>query len=110
MDVPSAFATLDIRVGTVRHATRLANVRKVAYHLIVDFGESIGQRASAAQITELYEPHDLVGKQVLGVVNLPPKRMGPFTSEVLVLGVPDEAGRVVLVVPERAAPDGAKLF
>jgi len=110
MDPLAAFATLDVRVGTVIHAERLANVRKAAYELTVDFGDGIGRKQSAAQLTDLYKPDDLVGKQVLGVVNLPPKRIGPFTSEVLVLGVPDDSNRVILVVPEQTAPNGAKLF
>ncbi len=109
MDTLSAFETLDIRTGTVVSAKRLEGVRKAAYQLTIDFGGS-GTRQSVAQITDLYDPQQLVGTQVLAAVNLPSKRIGPFTSEVLVLGVPDSSGRVVLVVPERPAPNGAKLF
>jgi tRNA-binding protein len=109
MDTLNAFGTLDIRVGTVVDARRLEGVRKAAFELRIDFGPS-GTKQSAAQITDLYDPAQLVGKKVLAVVNLPPKRIGAFVSEALVLGVPDEAGRVVLAVPERPVPNGAKLF
>ncbi|MGB1658653.1 MAG: tRNA-binding protein, partial [Longimicrobiales bacterium] len=78
--------------------------------LEVDFGAEIGVRRSSAQITDLYEADELVGRQVLAVVNFPPKQIGPFISECLVTGVPDEDGRVVLVTPDRPAPNGTRLF
>ncbi len=110
MDPLEAFASLDVRVGTILEAERLAGLRKAAYKLIVDFGDDVGSKQSAAQITDLYEPADLVGRQVLAVVNLPPKRMGPFISEVLVLGVPDPEHRVILIAPDRPAANGKKMF
>ncbi|MDQ6780683.1 MAG: tRNA-binding protein [Candidatus Eremiobacteraeota bacterium] len=110
MDALTAFVTLDIRVGTIAHAERLTDIRKSAYALTIDFGPPVGFKRSAAQVTALYAEHELVGRQVLGVVNLPPKKIGAFVSEVLVLGVADESERVILLVPERKAPNGAKLF
>ncbi len=109
MDTATAFSTLDVRVGTVVSAQRLEGVRKAAYELKIDFGNA-GTKQAAAQIIDLYDAQQLVGRQVLGVVNLPPKQIGQFVSEVLVLGAADASGRVVLVVPERPVPNGAKLF
>src|SRR5712692_4844215 len=100
MDTLTAFGMLDIRVGTILSAQRLEGVRKAAYELKIDFGAS-GTKQSAAQIIDLYDSQQLVGRQVLAVVNLPPKHIGPFVSEALVLGAPDASGRVVLVVSER---------
>ena len=99
-----------MRVGTVLTAQPLMNVRKKSYQLTIDFGPEIGQKYSAAQITDLYEPGGLVGRQVVAVVNLPPKRIGPFTSDVLTLGAQDESGRVVLLTLERAVPNGMRVY
>lgn len=105
-----AFAAVELRVGRVVSARVFAEARKPAYVLEVDFGEAIGVRRSSAQITELYTPDELVGKLVVGVVNLPPKRIGPVMSECLITGFHDEGSRVVLCVPEGSVPLGAKLF
>ena len=113
-DTPTAtiedFARLDIRVGTVRAVDPFPDARKLAWKLTIDFGAEIGLKRSSAQITELYPPDALVGRQVLAVVNFPPRRIGPFLSEVLTLGVPDAAGNVVLLAPERAVPDGGRVY
>jgi tRNA-binding protein len=105
-----AFEQLDIRTGTVMSAEPLPGARKPAYKLFIDFGTSIGIKQSSVQITVRYAARSLVGKQVLAVVNFPPKRIAGFQSEVLVLGVPDEAGAVVLVRPDDPVANGAKLF
>jgi tRNA-binding protein len=105
-----AFSALDIRTGTVRSAEPLEGARKPAYRLTVDFGPAIGVKTSTAQITERYAPDALVGKQVLGVVNLPPKRVAGVTSEVLIVGVGDEDGAVILVAPDSRVADGARLY
>jgi tRNA-binding protein len=105
-----AFDTLDIRTGTVISAEPLAGARKPAYKLFIDFGTPIGIKQSSVQITVRYTAPSLVGKQVLAIVNFPPKRVAGFQSEVLVLGVPDDAGAVVLVGPDDAVANGAKLF
>lgn len=105
-----AFEILDVRVGTVLTANLLEGARKPAYRLAIDFGPELGTKQSSAQITVHYKPEDLVGTQILGVVNFPPKRIAGFTSEVLVLGVADERGAVILVRPGRPAPNGAKLY
>ena len=103
------FQRLDIRVGTVVAAEPFPEARKPAYKLRINFGPD-GVKASSAQLTELYRPEELVGRQVLAVVNLPLKRIAGFASQVLVLGVDDERGRVVLVTPERPVPDGRRLY
>jgi tRNA-binding protein len=106
----AAFAAVDVRAGTVVGAEPFPEARKPAYKLRVDFGPEIGIKRSSAQITELYRPEDLIGRQVAAVVNMPPRQIGPFMSEVLVLGFPDAEGRVVLAAIERSVPDGAKLY
>jgi tRNA-binding protein len=106
----AAFERVDVRAGTVETVEPLPNARKPAYALLIDFGESIGRKRSSAQITSLYAAEDLVGTQVLAVVNFPVKRIAGFDSEVLVLGAPDAQGRVVLVRPDAAVPNGARVF
>lgn len=102
------FAKLDIRVGRVVKAEVFPEARKPAYKLSIDFGP-LGIRTSSAQITKLYSPQDLLGRLVVAVVNFPPKRIGPFLSEVLVLGVMLPEGEVVLLMPERDVPVGSKI-
>tara|TARA_B100001057_G_C22128130_1_gene673438 strand:- start:136 stop:474 length:339 start_codon:yes stop_codon:yes gene_type:complete len=104
------FLTLDIRCGTIVVARPFPEARKPAVKLEIDFGTSVGRRKSSAQIVTHYQLDTLVGKQVLAVVNFPPRQIGPFMSEVLVLGLTDEDGEVVLVVPDNPVPDGAKLY
>ncbi|HYZ31261.1 MAG TPA: tRNA-binding protein [Crenalkalicoccus sp.] len=105
-----AFAAVEIRVGTVVDAQPFPEARNPAIKLWVDFGGAIGVRASSAQITVHYVPDRLIGRQVLAVVNFPPRQIGPFLSEVLVLGVPDEDGAVVLIRPDLKVPDGGRMF
>jgi tRNA-binding protein len=104
------FDKLDIRLGTVVDAKPFPEARKPAIQLWIDFGPEIGTKCSSAQLTVHYKPDQLIGRQVCAVVNFPPRRIGPFTSEVLTLGMPDANGAVVLIRPDFAAPDGAKLF
>ena len=104
------FLAVDIRVGTVVEATAFPEARKPAYKLKIDFGEEIGLKRSSAQITVHYEADELVGRQVAGVVNFPPRQIGPFMSEVLTLGFADANGDIVLVQPERGVPNGSRLF
>jgi tRNA-binding protein len=100
---------LDIRVGTVLRCEPFPEARKPAYKLWIDFGEGVGVKASSAGITDLYDAEGLVGRQVLGVVNFPPRQIGPFRSEVLTLGVYAESDVVVLVGPDRPVPNGSRL-
>ena len=104
------FMKLDIRVGRITAAEPFPEARKPAYRLVVDFGSEIGLRKSSAQITANYACADLVGRLALGVVNFPPRQIGPMRSEVLVLGVPDTAGEVVLIAPDGPVPLGARLY
>jgi tRNA-binding protein len=103
------FLRVDIRVGRIVEAEPFPEARKPALKLRIDFG-ALGVRRSSAQITRHYQPEALVGRLVLAVVNFPPRQIGPSRSEVLVLGVPDEDGEVVLVAPDRDAPLGGRLF
>ena len=102
------FMKLDIRVGTIVDAKVFAKARRPAYQLRVDFGEELGEKKSSAQITERYQPEDLIGKQVLAVVNFPPRQIADFMSEVLVLGTYSEGG-VVLITPDKCVQNGDKL-
>jgi tRNA-binding protein len=104
------FLAVDIRVGTIIAAEPFPQARKPALKLTVDFGAGLGTRKSSAQITQNYQPAALIGRQVAAVVNFPPRQIGKFMSEVLVLGFPDAQGNVVLFAPDHRVPDGARLF
>jgi len=104
------FLKVDIRVGVVLRAEPYPEARKPAIKLWVDFGPEVGEKRSSAQITRHYTPDALVGRRVLGVVNFPPRQIGKFMSEALVLGVPDAAGEVVLIVPDLDVPVGGRLY
>ena len=106
----SDFQKVEIRVGTIVQVIEFPEARKPAWRLRVDFGSEIGIKNSSAQITALYGKEDLIGKQVIAVVNFPPKQIGPMRSEVLVTGFHDEQGRIVLAQPQRPVPNGAKLL
>lgn len=104
------FEKVDIRVGTIVGVEPFPEARKPAFKLKIDFGAAIGVKKSSAQITTHYTPETLLGRQVAAVVNFPPRQIGPFMSEVLTLGFPDEEGGVVLIGPSQAVPNGGKLF
>ena len=104
------FERVDIRVGRIVRAEAFPEARKPAYKLTIDFGPEIGTKRSSAQLTGQYQPEALEGRQVLAVINFPPRQIGPFMSEVLTLGVPESDGSVVLVVPDKRVPLGGKLF
>lgn len=104
------FAKVDIRVGKITKVEDFPEARKPAYKIWIDFGAEIGTKVSSAQITKHYSKDELVGKQVIGVVNFPTKQIGPFKSEVLTLGLADQNGDVVIVSPTKEVPLGGKLF
>jgi tRNA-binding protein len=105
-----AFQAVDIRLGTIVLAETFPEARKPAYKLKIDFGNEIGLRRSSAQITHLYKVEELVGRQVFGVVNLAPRQIGSFLSEVLVLGVTNEEGQVILANVDRSAANGSRMY
>ena len=104
------FEKVDIRVGRVVRAEPFPEARRPAIKLWVDFGAELGERKSSAQITRHYDPATLVGKQVLAVVNFPPRQIGKFMSEILVLGVPDVDGEVVLIAPDQPVSEGGRMY
>lgn len=104
------FEKVDARVGKVVEAEPFPEARKPAIKLTVDFGGEIGERQTSAQLAANYEPGTLIGKQVVAVINFPPKKIAGFRSEVLVLGVPDESGEVVLLSPDHEVPPGGRMF
>ena len=104
------FLAVDIRVGTVIAVDPFPEARKPSWKLRIDFGPGIGVKKSSAQIVDRYAIEDLVGRQVVGVVNFPPRQIGPFMSEVLTVGFADEHGAVVLIRPDAPVPNGARLF
>ena len=104
------FERVDVRVGRVVSAEPFPEARRPSIKLTSDFGPEVGEKRTSAQLTAHYHPEDLVGRQVRAVVNLPPKRIAGFKSEVLVLGVPDESGEVVLLSPDHEVPPGGRMF
>jgi len=106
----SDFMKVEIRVGTILEAEPFPEARKPALKLRIDFGPETGVKRSSAQITRHYLPEELIGRQVLAVINFPPRQIGPMMSEVLTLGIPDEDGEVVLIQPQQAVPNGGRMF
>jgi tRNA-binding protein len=106
----SQFESIEMRVGTILEATVFAEARKPAYKLIIDFGPEIGVKKSSAQITDHYNAEDLPGKQVVAVVNFPPRQIGPFMSECLVLGAVDAGGKVVLLTSDQRVGNGLRIL
>ena len=104
------FIKLDIRTGKIIDVQDFPEARKPAYKLQIDFGPELGIKKSSAQLTQNYHPDELIGKQILAVVNFPPRQIGPVKSEVLTLGLPDENGECVLITPDHTVPLGGKLF
>ena len=104
------FEKVEIKVGRIVAAEPFPEARKPAIKLTVDFGAGVGEKRTSAQLTAHYDPGALIGKQVIAVVNFPPKRIAGFKSEVLVLGVPDENGEVVLLSPDLEVPEGGRMF
>lgn len=104
------FLKLDVRVGTIVDVQSFPEARKPAYKIFVDFGAPMGIKKTSAQVTVNYTPEMLLGRQVAAVVNFPPRQVGPFISEILVLGFPDEAGAVTLVHPSKPVPNGGRLY
>jgi tRNA-binding protein len=103
------FKAVELRAGTIIRVEAFPEARKPAWKITADFGGSIGIKKTSAQITDLYAPEDLTGRQIIGVMNFPPRQIGPFMSEFLLTGFYREDGSVVIAVPERAVPDGTKL-
>ena len=104
------FLRVEVRVGTVIAVDDFPEAKKSAYKLCIDFGSKLGERKSSAQITSNYAKEELIGRQVVAVVNLPPRQIGPFMSEVLVLGVPDDNKEVTLISPDKIVPNGGRLY
>jgi tRNA-binding protein len=104
------FIKLDIRAGKIVDVQDFPEARKPAYKLTIDFGDELGTKTSSAQLPQNYSKEDLVGKQILAVVNFPPRQIGPVKSEVLTLGLPDKNGECVLITPDNSVPLGGKLF
>jgi tRNA-binding protein len=106
----SEFERVEVHVGTIVDAQPFPQARKPAFRLTIDFGPAIGTKRSSAQLTVHYKPDQLIGRQVCAVTNFPPRQIGPFISEVLTLGMPDEDGAVVLIKPDFKVPNGGRLF